>query len=505
VVTDTQELDVLNIVLSHTAGNLYWKNAEGFYLGCNNAFAKIAGLSCPEEIIGKTDSDLFLDTLGEDGIEKLRAIDNLVMSSGKKITTEETGINEQGEIAYYLSKKIPLKSKSTQIIGIIGTSIDISEQKKLAQLKEDFIENAMHDIRTPFVGVLGMAELLWHQEENIVKKKQLRDLMESAKKLLDYNNEILDFSKNVAIDNSFKIKFNYKQIIDEIIKINTPAVKMKNIELSAEFFSNNDFFIGNVSAFKRILINLIGNAIKFTESGYIKIIVLIEKKNNNQVMMKLSVKDSGIGIPKNKKEMIFDKFVRLSASCSSLYSGLGLGLAIVKKLVEAMQGTIEVESEIGKGSTFTCILPLDIDIAEDVSQTIKDKNQFHLTPVKLLNLLLVEDDKICQLVASQYAASLGFNVITANCGSEALELSQKNNYDLILMDIGLPDIGGNDVTVVIRQNEKMKKVSPSSVIIGLTAHASEEIKSKCTASGIDKIITKPLTYSKMLEIAESFR
>jgi PAS domain S-box-containing protein len=491
---------MLIAVLSNAPGNLYWKNKEGFYLGCNHSFAKAAGFSSPQGIIGKTDRDILTPLLTDSEIKKLHAIDSLVIENGEEVTVEETGINEQGEIAWYLSKKIPLKNKSMQIIGVIGTSIDISEQKKLNQSKEEFLENAMHDIRTPFVGILGMAELLWHQEENEIKKEYLSNLMESAKKLLDYNNEILDFSKNSASVSVSKIKFNYREIIHEIIKINVPAAQMKNIQLNAEFSSNNDFFIGNATAFKRILINLVGNAIKFTASGYIKIITSFEERNNKQVMMKLIVKDSGIGIPKDKQKIIFDKFVRLNASYTGLYSGLGLGLAMVKKLVEAMQGTIEVESELGEGSTFTCLLPLEVSPSQP--EIMMNKSQSHVI-CKSLNLLLVEDDKICQLVASQYAISLGLNVTMANCGNEALRLSEENKYDLILMDIGLPDMGGCEVTAAIRQQEKAKGINPVPIIIGLTAHASEEVENKCANSGIDRVLTKPLTYAKMLEIAES--
>ncbi|MCD6040012.1 MAG: arcB 1 [Gammaproteobacteria bacterium] len=282
------------------------------------------------------------------------------MKSDQEVTDEETGINERGEIAYYLSKKIPLKNKSKQVIGIIGTSIDITEQKKLNQLTEEFLKNAMHDIRTPFVGVVGMAEFLWRQEEDEVKKEYLGNIMESAKKLLDYNNELLDFSKNSAYFDNSKTKFNYKQIIKEIITMNIPAIKMKNIEVKTAFSSKSDFFIGNASAFKRILINLIGNAVKFTKSGHIKIILLAEKQSNYQALIKLIIEDSGIGISQDKKEIIFKKFVRLNPSYTGLYSGWGLGLAMVKQLVEIMEGTIEVQSEIGKGSTFICTLPLGI-------------------------------------------------------------------------------------------------------------------------------------------------
>jgi signal transduction histidine kinase len=195
-----------------------------------------------------------------------------------------------------------------------------------------------------------------------MKKTALKDVMDSAKRLLDYNNEILDFQKYEAnYFHDLQAQFNYKEIVEDVIKMNIPATKIKNIELSADLPLQENILIGDAQSFKIILINLLGNAIKFTVAGYVKIVIQFETLPQ-WLMMNLMVEDTGIGIPKDKQEIIFDKFVRLSPSYSGIYKGTGLGLAIVKKSVEKMQGTIKVDSDLGQGAKFICKLPFRFQV-----------------------------------------------------------------------------------------------------------------------------------------------
>ncbi len=358
-------LEMQDYALKHMTGNLYWKGLDGRYFGCNEVFAKISGFSSSSDIIGKSDRDLFIDKLGEVGIAKLVEIDNSVLQQGLEKTLEEIGVNEKGEIAYYLTRKSPIKDSSGEIVGLIGSSIDITKEREAETLQIDFIRKMEHDIRTPFCGIAGITETLLRRETDPEKKSLLNDVALSAKELLDYCNQLLYFSRSQASDDAEKNRaFNVRKLIKSVMAMELPAAKLKKIDLIAQCGSSiPKILVGDSLQIRQMLINLVSNAIKFTETGYVKIDVQLyspqEKESDlKKCRLMFCVEDTGIGVSKEKQKMITKKFVTLHQSNRGMYKGVGLGLPIVKKIIQNLDGELFIESQPGKGSVFKCMIPL---------------------------------------------------------------------------------------------------------------------------------------------------
>ena len=376
----------LHSIIEDLPGSIYWKDKAGVYRGRNRTSAEslrnMNFIWKLEDIIGKTDYDLFTKEMA-DGF---RSHDKEVMDSGIESTKEELAILPSGEEVIQLSTKRPLYDERGNVVGVVGNTVDITYLKKIeAELREAhekaeeankiktaFIHNMEHDIRTPLSGIWGMVNQLHQREIDPFKKEHLDDVTHCAKELLDYCNGILDFSKiELGTLSRLEKKFNIKNLVKNVIAIETPPAKIKNLDLMLEFNGNiPDVLVGDEYRLERILINLVSNAIKFTQQGYVKIFVnFVDKLSKNQVIISFIIKDSGIGIPQEKQDFIYEKFTRLSPSNKGIYKGIGLGLRIVKKFIEDMEGEIELKSELGKGSIFICNLPFKLPL---VSQRIED-------------------------------------------------------------------------------------------------------------------------------------
>lgn len=235
-------------------------------------------------------------------------------------------------------------------------------------LKAEFIQNMEHDIRTPFHGIWMLASLLESKETDPSKKESLSDISKSAKELLDYCNGILEFIK--AEEKSVPVlakKFDLWRLIDKIVTMEIPAAKIKNLILLMNFSEEIPrVVIGDEHRLQRILINLVGNAIKFTHTGFVKISVKLAKKENKEIVLQIYIEDTGIGIPEDKMIYIYEKFTRINPASQGVYKGTGLGLRLVKQLIEEVDGEIDVKSEVGKGTTFVCTIPFKLPLVEGV-------------------------------------------------------------------------------------------------------------------------------------------
>lgn len=359
-------MSMKDYVLLNTAGNLYWKDRKGRYLGCNSTFAKIAGLKSPDDIIGKSDYDLFLDILGEEGIQKLIDVDKHVINNDTEKTLEESGIDELGRKAFFLTKKIPLKDSKGKVIGIIGNSINITKQKQADLLKKAFIQNMEHDIRTPISGIFGLIDNFSRKENDPEKREVLSMLSDATKELLDYCNNLLDFTKLESEPQPITEKpIDLYRLLEGIFALERPAAKQKDIKLT--YTISNELpkiILSDEFRLKRILLNLIGNALKFTQLGSVEVVISqIPPIQNQHFVLEISVKDTGIGIPDDKQNFIYQKYVKVSPSNKGLYKGTGLGLSMVKQFVGELNGEIQLESELGKGSTFTVLIPVKLSLS----------------------------------------------------------------------------------------------------------------------------------------------
>ena len=378
-------MDIKSYVLLHTTGNLYWKDKEGRYLGCNLEFAKMANLKLPEEIVGKTDHDLFSNLLGEDGVKKLIEVDKNVIKNCQEEVVEELGINLKGEKAYYLTKKVPFRNDQGEIIGLIGTSIDITDlretQKKLKtalkneklakKVKQSFLENMCHDFRTPFSGLLGLTQTLMNRESNKKKKELLGIIAKSAEILLNDLNEIFNFLK---LENGIPVlmkQFVLADVLHDISATSLPKAKEKNLEFKFTLDKKvPTHLIGDKFRTKRILENLVSNALKFTDHGEVVLKAELAKDLDKKLIVEFTIQDTGIGIPKDAYNFIFEPLSRISPSYEDLYEGKGFGLKLVKTFLEDLKGEIHINSTPNVGSIFQVFLPY--------KKTILDRKESNL-------------------------------------------------------------------------------------------------------------------------------
>lgn len=370
--------DYFENLIAVMPGNVYWMNKDNVFLGCNNNQAANANLKSRQDIIGKTNYDM----PWKEQADALNVLNNKVMRENKAYVAEEfaTMINDSG---VFLSHKVPLHDRTGEVIGLLGISFNISERKKLEEdlkkakenaeqldmLKSNFIQNMEHDIRTPFSGIYGLTSLLVEQETDKTKKSLLTDVHNSAKELLDYCNTILDFanieSETIPIISK---RFNLKNLISKVIIMELPAAKTKNLSLKMQYQDDiPSIFFGDSFRIKRMLINLISNAIKFTNQGYVEISVKLAKpldKKGRKAILAISVKDSGIGIPKSVQDFLFEKFIKGSPSNKGIHKGHGLGLRIVRQFISELDGNIDVISKEKQGTEIICTIPFEIPLVD---------------------------------------------------------------------------------------------------------------------------------------------
>lgn len=368
-------------IIDHTPGSIYWKDTDGRYLGCNRFMVKTAGLNSRDEIIGKTDYELW-----PGNAKKIRDNDLSVIDSGEPLWLEEKVDLENKAPMYFASSKIPLRDEANRIIGIIANSIDITklkntehdlliEKRKVEEsnrVKQDFLENMEHDIRTPLNGILGVANLLLDQENCDEEKREMfSDILICSKELLGYFDRILDFSRLEnglvpVVDEPFSIR----KMTESLINIHKVAVNQKALKLNANIEPKvPEILLGDPYRIQRILLNLIGNAVKFTSQGRVDVFVsfLPSELDLRSGILKLVIKDTGIGISKDRQRGIYEKFTRGTPSNQGVFKGQGLGLRIVKQFVSELEGDIYLSSEINRGSEFDIYLPIKTSLKKEAS------------------------------------------------------------------------------------------------------------------------------------------
>ena len=528
-----QMQSTLENIVANMPGHVYWKDKTGVYLGCNNRQAKSLGFQYGYEIVGKTDFDL---PWGENKAELFQRNDQHIMEIGETEIIEEKS-QVDGKDAIVLSHKSPMRDKQGNITGILGISIDISERKKIetelqrakelaeaaSQAKTEFLENMRHDIRTPLTGIVGFSDIIKSEADNPHIKEYADNLVASSHALLDLMDEVLEAIRVSSGEiPGLKKKFVLSQIVQHALDLNKAKAAAKRLDFTLDFDKDMPkYLIGDSVRLHRIILELLANALNFTDVGFVKLTVKLASRNNREIIIKLIVEDSGMGIPKDKQQEIFLHFKRLTPSYKGIYKGAGLGLAVIKQFIDDLDGEIYVDSELQRGSTFTCVIPLKISLLEDETGLYDDwekdltppASQLFSTPTatsaKTPNtpgehyyVLVVEDNAIAQTVAKSILAQLGCHVDLAINGKEALSLWKQNEYDLIFMDIGLPDMDGYQVTHHIRVQEVAK--NRHTPIIALTAHVGEENKQRCIESGMNAVLSKPLSQKICGEILGSF-
>lgn len=419
---------------------------------------------------------------------------------------------EPGRWVWINSRAKAIYNRDGEAVRMVGAHTDITfmkeyqeklkEEKHAAerenQAKSDFLAHMSHEIRTPLTAISGVAEILQNQGAVFSdKQKQLvRTLHSSASTLKDIVNDILDFSKIESGELQLEeARFPLQDVLEQVVSLMAVNAKARNLDFIADYQSiaGMDFY-GDRLRLRQILINLIGNAIKFTTKGSVTVRASHDTAGNTPAL-KIEVADTGIGIARENFDLIFERFKQADSSVSRKYGGTGLGLAISKNLARLMGGTISLDSELGKGSVFTLILPMhSYGSIENRQDPILSKKILEGMKAPLSGsgkILIVEDYEGNIVVVSYILDDIGCSYDVARTGLEALNLWKEKHYDLILMDIQMPEMDGFTATSQIRKMEAEKNL-PHTPIIGMTAHALIGDKNKCIAVGMDAYLPKPL-------------
>lgn len=495
-------------IIAAVPGCVYWMNREGVYLGCNDTMAVLYNLKSRKDIIGKTYEDIYNKKTG-DGYRKA---DTQVMTTGEPLEVAETRYNSDGTIRVYKSNKVALRDKFGVVIGMLGNSIDITEQIQIEQAvkeakrradaanlaKSEFLAVMSHEFRIPLTSILGMTKLLTMQKLSPDKQHEyLQNISSAGMHLLNLINDTLDFAKLEA--GKFELSpapMNLNALIEETCTMLTPLANAKNLELLVHVDQSIPFqFVGDKRALRQIIINLVGNGIKFTAKGFVSIQVECLEKTAHSVKLIISVSDSGIGIPEEKQGMIFNHFSQVDASHSRRYGGTGLGLTITKQLIDLMSGTIGVSSQEGKGTTFRCVL--DFALQENESNLISPWTTYQST-----TRILIVDDTPRGEVMRKHLSFTNCEVVSANEAFNAILASYQlsDPYKIIIVSQKLNNIDPLELGRSVSMHDELRQ----SMLILVPEEGSVKTKKAATAAGFFECIvkaTQPVAFQVALTAA----
>lgn len=499
-------------------------SAKGKITDMNEALANITGLT-REKLTG-TD---FLDYFTEP--QKAREVYQEVFAKGSVADSPLTLRHKNGKLTDVLFNGSTYKNDKGDVMGVVIVARDVTDQKRIAtelteakvfaelatgiaeeakskadtarhiaedavKAKQQFLSNMSHEIRTPMNAIIGFTKVVLKTELSAKQKEYLTAIKTSGDALIVLINDILDLAKVDAGKMTFEqTPFKMAASLSAMLHLFEPKIQEKNLVLVKEYDSKiPDVLIGDPVRLHQIILNLVSNAVKFTSRGKITVSVQLQKQDDAEVTIEFAISDTGIGIEKNKLKNIFENFQQASSGTSRLYGGTGLGLAIVKQLVEAQNGTIQVKSKPDEGSTFSFTLSFKkttatVDIETEIARWDAG--------TKNAKILVVEDIALNQLLMRTLLEDFGFECVIATNGKIAIEKLQTEVYDIILMDLQMPEMNGFEATEYIRN--KMNSKTP---IIALTADVTTSDLARCKAVGMNDYISKPvderLLYSKII-------
>jgi signal transduction histidine kinase/AmiR/NasT family two-component response regulator len=387
--------------------------------------------------------------------------------------------------------------------------------EEISRLKSEFLANMSHELRTPMNAIIGFSELLTETSLSDEQTEYAKTIRQSAHSLLSLINDILDLAKIEAGKLELEqLPFDLSELLVNVVSLFKLTAQAKNVLLECRVDSRLPRgVLGDSNRLRQVLVNLTGNAMKFTEQGRIDLAVDWLETREDEVVIRFTVRDTGIGIPEHRLKAVFEKFTQADGSTTRKFGGTGLGLSICQELVELMGGTITIESREGIGSSFSFTLPMKMAVVGKLVAKPEEGKAPVAGPGKIGGrVLLVEDNIVNQRLAMILIGKQGYEVRLASDGLEAMERLRQENFDLVLMDVQMPNLDGLSATRKIREIEadpvERKRYAglsgPESpvIIIGLTAHARKEDEEACYEAGMNGFLTKPIIKDKLLRIMQ---
>ena len=503
-------------------------STEGKITDMNQATVNITGLT-RKKLTGTDFFDYFTES------QKAREVYQKVFAKGSVADSPLTLRHKEGKLTDVLLNGSVYKDDEGNVVGVVIVARDVTEQKRIAResnkaklaaelasaiaeeaklraenatqiaqnavkSKQQFLSNMSHEIRTPMNAIIGFTKVLLRTDLTEKQQEYLNAIELSGNSLIVLINDILDLAKVDAGKMTFEqIPFNMASSISAMLHLFEPKIQERNLILIKKYDNKiPKVLIGDSVRLHQIILNLVSNAVKFTSEGKIKVSVKLISEDEEKAVIEFSVKDTGIGIEASKIEAIFENFQQATSGTSRIYGGTGLGLAIVRQLVESQHGSVCVKSKINKGSTFSFTLSF---LKADAEFEIETENIEPNAKIGKLKILVVEDIPLNQLLMKTLLEDFGFELDIAANGKIAIERLQSTPYDLILMDLQMPEMNGFEATEFIRK--EMKSKIP---IMALTADVTTTDLAKCKAVGMNDYIAKPvddkLLHSKIIKLVK---
>jgi PAS domain S-box-containing protein len=526
--------DRWRVIFDHSPTMIYLENSQQQCVFTNSAFLEFTGAP-PKSLYG----DKWMDFIYEQDAIKLHHAYRIGWLKHQPITAVFRLRSRDGEYRWVLNNAMPWHDNAGNLAGYIGNLVDIHDLKKAkdqlefqsqelfsskeeikeqaallrivaeelaaardvaesaSRTKSDFLSNISHEIRTPLNGIMGMAELLRDSGLNSLQQEYVATLKGAGEHLLSVINDVLDFAKIQAGRMSVELSpFDLYKTVKEVMELLDILAKKKDLVVRIDFDpACSGLFLGDPIRLRQVLLNLMGNAIKFTDNGLITVKVIL----NPQQAVSFSISDTGMGISDTHLRNLFARFSQPDNSTTRRFGGTGLGLVISQQLVELMGGTLDVQSTEGKGTVFT--FSLSLARAEKSNPSIK------ILPTSLSHsgkaVLLVDDNEETRDLVSLYLANVTQDIVVAGNGVEAVEKFKQNHFDLVLMDLQMPEMDGYTATKLIREWEGSQERTHTP-IVALTAHTVRGDDELSRAAGCDLHLLKPLRKSTLMEIATKY-
>jgi len=492
--------------LESTSDLVYLKDKDLKYLALSKPLAVMLGYEDWHQVIGKTEQEI----LNENSkIQFSKEPELEIIQKGSEIKLTEDIIKIGDEKGWVDTVKKPLENADGKIVGVLSISRDITQMKKAeeelkkakeiaeeaTEAKSRFLASMSHEIRTPMNAIIGMSHLVQKTDLNEKQLDYVTKIDRSAQSLLGIINDILDFSKIESGKFSIEmLDFDLEDVFENISNMFSFKAQEKGLELLFNIEPQVPLnLVGDPLRLGQILINLVGNAIKFTEEGEIVVSAKYEKNKENEHIIRFSVKDTGIGLTAEQQKKLFSAFSQADSSTTRKYGGTGLGLSISKSLVEMMKGEINVESEAGKGSTFYFTAQFG---------KVSNKKQKSFKPaidLRGMKVLVCDDNETSREILREALETFTFKVKTVNSGIEAikeLKTSKSEPYELVLMDYKMPEIDGIETSKRIKQDPE---ITQTPLIMMVTAYGKEEVIAAANELDLSAFLTKPISYSILFD------